>query len=397
MFRSGRFALFILLGCACARGQNSQARLGIFEGQNDVGAVLHPGAAEYDAAARAYTLSGSGGNMWFASDEFHFVWKKISAADVTLAADISILGSGGDAHRKGVLMIRQSFEDDSAYVDAARHGEGLTSLQFRETKGAVTHEIESSVSGPSRLRIEKHGDRFYLWIAEENGKLQFAGGSARVEMHAPFYVGIGVCAHDKNAVERASFTHVELETSVPRRKTTYSTVETVLLSGDARASYVSPDHLASPGWSPDGHSLTYERNGRRMDTPFTPLRTAAPVGAPVAAQPASKFLYFSSKQSGGAQVWRKKADGSEPEQLTSDDFSNVSPHLSPDGKTLLILSYPKDSEALPNKELELRIVSLADMTVKTLATFSGGKESLGEQPWSPDGKRVIFISYQSLD
>ena len=37
---------------------------GLFEGRGDVGTVLHPGSAEYDAASKVYTLTGSGENMW---------------------------------------------------------------------------------------------------------------------------------------------------------------------------------------------------------------------------------------------------------------------------------------------------------------------------------------------
>ncbi len=45
-------------------------------------------------------------------------------------------------------MIRQSLDADSAYVDVALHGDGLTSLQFREAKGAATHEVQANVSAP---------------------------------------------------------------------------------------------------------------------------------------------------------------------------------------------------------------------------------------------------------
>jgi hypothetical protein len=254
------------------------------------------------------------------------------------------------------------------------------------------------VSAPSRLRIEKQGDRFYLWIAAENEDLQFAGGSARVEIHPPFYVGIGMCAHHKDAVEKATFANVEISTRVTHLQAKYSTVETTLLSGDARSGYVSRKHLAAPGWSSDGHALTFEIDGQRQETPFTPLKTAAPVGAPATGQPESKFVYFSSNQSSNMQIWRKAADGSQPEQMTSDDFNNVSPFLSPDGKFLLFLSYSKDLKALPeNAEVTLRLISLADKSIKTLARFIGGLGSLGTQPWSPDGRRVAFISYQSME
>jgi TolB protein len=243
-------SLLVATGCAKL---GAAASLGIFENQNDIGNVLHPGSVEYDARANTYTVSGSGENMWFDKDEFHFVWKKVSSQDVTLAANIAILGSGREGHRKALLMIRQSLTGDSAYVSAARHGDGLTSLQSREPSGTVTREVEANLSGPAKLRLEKQGDRFYMWVAGENEELQFAGGSARVEMHGPFYVGIGVCAHRKDAVEKTAFTNLELRTSVTHPKANYSTVETVLQSGDARAGYVlnQATHLTwmEFGWS----------------------------------------------------------------------------------------------------------------------------------------------------
>src|ERR1035438_4938410 len=116
--------------------------IGIFEGHQDVGTVLHAGAAEYDSTHKAYTVSGSGENMWFGIDDFHYVWKKVSG-DVSLTADIAFIGTGGNAHRKAVLMIRQSLDGSSASVDVAVHGSGLTSLQFRNPAGADTHEVES--------------------------------------------------------------------------------------------------------------------------------------------------------------------------------------------------------------------------------------------------------------
>lgn len=389
-------AFLSFLAFAGARAQNSTEPLGDFENQSDVGHVLHAGSAEYDPATKTYVLTGSGDNMWFSTDEFHFVWKKIAAEDVTLTADISILDTKGNEHRKGVLMIRQSLDSDSAYVDAARHAEGLTSLQFRDEKGATTHEIEANVSAPEKLRIEKQGDRFYLWIAKDNQDLQFAGGSTKVEIHAPFYVGIGVTAHDKNAITKVAFKNVSLQTSVQHPKANYSTVETVLQSGDARSGYISTKHLTSTGWSAGGHSLTFEVKGKQQEVPFTPLRTAAPVGPPVNSQ-ADNYIYFSRKQNGNMQIWRKPKSGAQPEQLTSDDFNNVMPSLSPDEKFVAFLSYSKDLKKLPqNGEVSLRIMSLADKKIRILAAFIGGRESLGKNPWSPDGKRLVFVSYQSM-
>jgi Tol biopolymer transport system component len=97
------------------------------------------------------------------------------------------------------------------------------------------------------------------------------------------------------------------------------------------------------------------------------------------------------------QIWRKMADGSHPEQMTSDDFNAVSP-LSPDGKYLLFLRHSKDLKVLPeNNEVALCLLLLAHKSSRILATFVGGQFSLGTQPWLPDGGRVVFISYQSIE
>ena len=394
MFRSG---LLALLSVALA-AQEPQT-LGIFDGHSDIGGVLHPGSAAYDASTKTYTVTGSGDNMWFNKDEFHFVWKKVSADDLMLTADLSILTADGNAHRKGVLMIRQTLDPDSAYADVARHGEGLTSLQFRERKGGTTHEIESNISGPTKLRIEKLGQYFYMWIGDSSGELQFAGGSAWADLGDSFYIGIGVCSHDKNAETKAAFSNVELETTFKRSKlkAKFSTVETVLLSGDARTAFVSPKHILAPGWSTDGKAVTYEADGRDGQAAFEPLRTAAPIGSSLPAQTGSDFSYYAIKTGDAMQIWRRSADGSQAVQFTSDDMNNTSPHVSPDGKYLVFLSYSKEYSKLSvDVPLELRLMQLSDNTVKTLATFVGGPSSLGDNPWSPDGRRIVFVSYQVM-
>ena len=336
-----------------AVAQESTSQLGLFEGHSDVGEVLHPGSAEYDHVTKTYTLTGSGENMWFAKDDFQFVWKKVSAESLSLSADIALPGTGGDNHRKVVLMIRQSLDADAPYADLARHGDGLTSLQFRNEKGEVTHEVESNVSGPSRLRIDKRGDRFYMWIGNAGQQLQFAGGSKRVTLKAPFYVGIGVCAHNKDAVQKAIFTNVDLRT-IP---TSYSTLETVAVaSTDARVSYVTEEAIESATWSADGASLLFRAGGGSERVPL----------------------------SGGSP--ETAAAGTGESNIPAD----ADPRVSPDGKQTASL-------ASEGGELVLSVTSMEDKKTKVVAKFTGGRGSLSAHPWSPDGKRLAFISHQSVD
>lgn len=254
--------LSLALCCSAARLlAQGDAAVGIFEGQSDVGTLLHPGAAEFDAAKKTYTLTGSGDNMWAAEDDFHFVWKKVTG-DVTITADISFPTPTGNAHKKGALMIRQSLDQDSDYVDAALHLVGLTSIQSRDQKGAITREVQSYMSSPRRVRLKKRGDYFFMFVAGGDGVFHLSGGSMKLVLNEPFFVGLAACAHDKNAVEQASFSNVELLAGppAPGKPTLYSSLETQL--SDRKAVYVTEGRIESPNWMKDGKSLLFDTNGR---------------------------------------------------------------------------------------------------------------------------------------
>src|SRR2546423_10742194 len=42
------------------------------------------------------------------------------------------------------------------------------------------------------------------------------------------------------------------------------------------------------------------------------------------------------------QIWRMRRDGSGQEQITSDGFNNWFPHISPDGKWIVFISFTAD-------------------------------------------------------
>ncbi|MEO6726297.1 MAG: hypothetical protein ABIP14_13495 [Blastocatellia bacterium] len=244
--------------------QNNQPapKIGLFDDHRDIGAVKMPGSVEYNEAKKTYTIAGGGENMWATTDAFHYVYKRVSG-DLSLAADISVLGTGGNAHRKGVLVIRQSLDPDSPYADAALHGDGLTSLQYREVKGGPTREIQSNVKGPTRLQIEKRGDYVWMSIAKEGEALQSAGGSFRIKLEGNFYVGLGVCAHDNNAIEKAVFSNVELkQRPAPIIESTLETI--AIASKDRKVVYTKRAHFEAPNWSRDGKYFLFNQGGRMM-------------------------------------------------------------------------------------------------------------------------------------
>jgi TolB protein len=233
-------AIVLLMGLVFVGESSGDGKIGIFEGSNDIGVGILKGAVAYDSTGATYKISGSGENMWFDHDAFQFVWKKMSG-DAVISADVNFLGEGKNPHRKAVVIIRQSLDADSAYVDVARHGEGLTSLQYRDAKGATTHEVQANISGPKTIRLEKHGDYFSMLLAPKDGKMQVAGGSIRVPIQGDYYIGIGVCSHEKEVVETAVFSNVNVALpTAGGTPTLYSTLETISIeSTDRRVVHVA--------------------------------------------------------------------------------------------------------------------------------------------------------------
>ncbi len=242
---------------------------GLFEGSGDIGAVLHKGSVEYDAAAKSYKVTGSGENVWGTADGFFFVWKKISG-DVSISADIAFATKTGEEHKKAMLMFRQTLDADSAYADIAAHSVGLTSLQSREAKGAATHEVQANVTAiPKHLLITKRGNYFYMSIGGDGEPMHFAGPAMKVELQEPFYIGIGVGSHNKDNIETATFSNVTITPLAPTtaKGTLYSTMETVTVqSTDRRVAYSAAERFEAPNWLKD-NTLLYNAGGHLLKIP----------------------------------------------------------------------------------------------------------------------------------
>jgi TolB protein len=198
--------LVLLIG---ANQQMIAAKLGLFQNHKDIGVTPKKGSAQYDSKKEEYRVTGGGANIWAKADAFQMVYKQISG-DIALTADIRFVGEGVEHHRKAALMIRQSLEPDAAYADAALHGDGLTSLQYRTAAGEITKEERSELKGPVRLRIRRRGNEFTMEAGNPGEELK-STGPVTVELKDPVYVGLAVCSHNANVLETAVFSKVELQ------------------------------------------------------------------------------------------------------------------------------------------------------------------------------------------
>ena len=159
------------------------------------------------------------------------------------------------------------------------------------------------------------------------------------------------------------------------------------------------------GWSPDGKNLAYtgyldgnfdiytiDVNGG----PSTRLSTTEGLDDGPDYSYDGKYIYFNSYRTGHMQIWRMLADGSNPEQLTFDDHSNWFAHPSPDNKWIVYISYIEDQKQdhLFGKKVKLRLMNLETNEIKDLTpVFYGGQGTINVPSWSPDSKKIAFVSY----
>ncbi len=159
------------------------------------------------------------------------------------------------------------------------------------------------------------------------------------------------------------------------------------------------------GWSPDDQWITYcaERNGN-YDVYKMPSRGGEEIRLTTAGglddgpeySPDGKYIYFNSTRTGSMQIWRMKPDGSDQQQVTSDRFQNWFAHPSPDGKQLIMISYPPEvpAESHPhNQRVLLRTMPIDGKEPTVAAILYGGQGTLNVPSWSPDSKKVAFVSY----
>jgi TolB protein len=95
------------------------------------------------------------------------------------------------------------------------------------------------------------------------------------------------------------------------------------------------------------------------------------------------------------QVWRMDPDGKNQVQLTFDDMNNWFPHVSPDNKWIAFISYTKEVAADKHPYYErvfLRMIPVAGGEPKAICYLYGGQGSFNVPSWSPDSKKIAFIS-----
>jgi Tol biopolymer transport system component len=377
-------------------------RVGDFDGSRDVGAPKIAGSAAYNGASQEYSLSAGGVNMWAERDEFQFVWKKMTG-DFILQARVQFIGQGVEGHRKAGLIVRSTPDADSAYVDGVVHGDGLTSLQFRRTKGAITEEKQSTAKGVDVLQLERRGNS-YIFSAAKFGEPFAVTEIADVALGDDVLIGLALCSHNPDVTERAVFSDVRIirpakEGFVPYRDYIGSVLELLdVETGRRQVIYKSENPFEAPNWTRDGSALIYNTSGRaegrgrlyRFD-----LVTRQPTLIDTGTANRNNndhvlsfdgtMLAISDQSAGQSAVYTVPVGGGTPKRITPLTPSYLH-SWSPDGKSLIYTG---------GRNGEFDIYSIAADGSGTEVNLTKTKGLDDGPEYTPDGNYIYFNSVRS--
>jgi hypothetical protein len=387
--------LFLIISAGTASAQNGIKN--IFSDHQDIGKVQKQGNLQYDSQEQVYHITGAGENVWSNRDAFHFAWKETDG-DFILRARVRFKDNGEHPHRKTGWMIRQSLDDDAPYVDAVVHGDGLTALQFRETKGGETSEIRLPVESPAVIQLEKSGNQFIMGAATDGNPMEHSD-TLNLDLGETMYAGLFMCSHSEGVLEEAVYSNVRITVPEPDDRDAQedeaggSRMEILDVQEKHRkVVYTSKKAFEAPNWDPNTNTLIYNSGGRLYELPAEggqpePINTdfATSVNNDHGLSPDGDEIIISHHYQGegqsGSRIYILPRKGGTPRPVT-DKVPSYWHGWSPDGKHLVYVGRRKG---------EYNIYK-----IKT----SGGRETqltdhkmLDDGPeYSPDGKYIYFNS-----
>ena len=166
---------------------------------SDIGSTGIAGSATY--ASGAFTVKGSGADIWNAADAFHFVYQSLNGNGEIVARVASVQNT--DPWAKAGVMIRDTTASGArnAFM-AVTPGNGVTFQRRLTTSGASTSTSGAVVTAPYRVRLVRSGNTF-TGYASTNGSTWTQVGTDTITMGTTVQVGLAVTAHN-NAVSCTS-------------------------------------------------------------------------------------------------------------------------------------------------------------------------------------------------
>ena len=173
----------------------------------DIGATEIAGGAKFNSAAKVFTVSGAGADIWTEADSFHFVWQSLNGDGEVVARVASL--SETDPWTKGGLMLREALAPDSRNVLVCVSARNGIAHQRRLATGALTTSAKfPGIAAPHWLKLVRKGESISTFRSPDGEAWTPLGTDTFGKLQKTVFVGLAVSSHKAAALSTATFDNV---------------------------------------------------------------------------------------------------------------------------------------------------------------------------------------------
>jgi PKD repeat protein len=173
----------------------------------DVGSTGQAGSASF--ANGAFTVNGSGADIWDTTDGFQYVYQP-HAGDGQIVAKVTALQNTNMFAKAGV-MLRETTAAGAVHVILDVRPDGSVEFMTRQTTGGATSYLGGAVqTPPTWLKLVRAGSTVTGYVSQ-NGSSWTAVGSTNVAMSSTALIGLVVTSHDTSQINSSTFNNVAVQ------------------------------------------------------------------------------------------------------------------------------------------------------------------------------------------
>ncbi len=172
--------------------------------EQDIGAVGIAGGASYSSGT--FTVQGSGADIYYVPDQFHFVYQQLSGDGEIIARVVSVQNTNPSA--MAGVMIRQSLTDNSPYAMMEILAKKTSGFQWRLTAGARASRTARAADPLLDQARSRREQLLRLPVEPTGATWTQVGSTTTVNLTSDVYVGLAVTAHNNAASCTAVFDNV---------------------------------------------------------------------------------------------------------------------------------------------------------------------------------------------